>query len=116
MARPAALKARHYYILVALGAGDRHGLAIAREVERLSEGQVRLWPASLYSSLEDLLARGLIVEVDDPRERPPDESERKRFFRITSAGRRAMAEETERLAGLVRIARARARTRPGETG
>ena len=47
----APLKPRHYYILLALAETDRHGLSIAREVGTLSDGQVRLWPATLYGSL-----------------------------------------------------------------
>ncbi len=47
------VKTPWYYILLALAAGDRHGLAIARDVQTLSNAQVRLWPATLYGSLEE---------------------------------------------------------------
>src|SRR5262245_29662929 len=108
------MKPRHYYILLALAAGDQHGLGIAREVKALSDGQVTLWPATLYGSLDELCETGWIAEIDDPRQRPPDESEKRRIFRLTSAGRRTLAAETDRLSGLVRVARSRisARTRP----
>jgi DNA-binding PadR family transcriptional regulator len=108
------LKPRWYYILLALASGDRHGLAIARETAALSDGRVRLWPATLYGSLEELRELRLIEELDSPR-RPPDESERRRYYRITRAGRAALAAETERLAGIVRVARARIKPRAGET-
>ncbi len=109
-----ALKTTWYYILLSLAPSDRHGLAVAREVLALSDGQVRLWPAMLYGALEDLSDRGWIEEVTDARRRP-DESERKRYYRITRAGRAAAAAETHRLAGLVRVARARVKPRAGET-
>jgi DNA-binding PadR family transcriptional regulator len=109
-----ALKTTWYYILLSLAASDRHGLAVAREVLALSDGQVRLWPAMLYGALEDLVERGLIEELTRPRARPA-ESERRRYYRITRAGRAAAAAETDRLAGLVRVARARVRPRAGET-
>jgi DNA-binding PadR family transcriptional regulator len=108
-----ALKTHWYYILVSLAATDRHGLAIAREVLALSDGRVRLWPATLYGALGDLSDRGWIEELNDPQRRLVDDSQRKRYYRITRAGRRAAAAETERLAGLVRIARSR--VKPGET-
>lgn len=112
MPATSALKPRHYYILLALAAGDQHGQAIAREVQSLSDGQVTLWPATLYGSLDDLLATGWIEEIDDPRKRPPDESEKRRIFRLTAVGRRTLAAETDRLSQLVRVARTRiARTR-----
>ena len=111
---PTSLKTPWYYILIALAAGDRHGLAIAREVLALSDGRVRLWPATLYGALEDLCDQGWIDEVDEAR-RPPDDSERRRYYRITRAGRGAMTAETARLASLVRVARSRVKPRAGET-
>jgi DNA-binding PadR family transcriptional regulator len=110
-ARP-RLKTPYYYILLALAAGDRHGLAIARDVHTLSDAQVRLWPATLYGSLEELRENGWIEELTAEPERPSDESERRRYYRITRAGRRVLASETERLAALVRVARSRARRQP----
>src|SRR5690349_8675778 len=109
MAADAALKPHWFYILLALADGDRHGLAIARDVQSLSDGAVRLWPATLYGSLDDLRARRLIEELP---EHPEEESERKRYYRLTRAGRVALTDEGERLARLARLARAR--TRPGE--
>ena len=106
------LKPRHYYILLVLAGGDSHGQAIAREVQSLSDRQITLWPATLYGSLDELLETGWIEELDDPRERPADESEKRRIFRLTAVGRRTLATETERLSELVRVARTRiARTR-----
>ena len=77
------LKTPWYYILLALAAGDRHGLAIARDVQTLSEAQVRLWPATLYGSLEELSDNGWIEELTAEADRPSDESERRRYYRIT---------------------------------
>jgi DNA-binding PadR family transcriptional regulator len=101
-------RSRHYLILLALLSREAHGLAIAREVERLSGGRVRLWPATLYGSLEQLRRWGFIEELPEP---PPGESERRRFFRITTTGREAAGAETRRLAELVRVARARTKPR-----
>ena len=109
-----SLKTSWYYILLSLAASDRHGLAVAREVLALSDGRVRLWPAMLYGALEDLCDRGWIEEVTDGGRRQ-DDSERKRYYRITRAGRATAAAETERLAALVRVARPRVKPRTGET-
>lgn len=104
------MKSREYLVLLALADGDRHGLAIARDVQRVSDGAVHLWPATLYGTLEDLVERGWIVEVDP---QPAREREKKRFYSLTRAGQRALDGETGRLAALVKIARARVR-RAGE--
>jgi DNA-binding PadR family transcriptional regulator len=104
------LKTTWYYILLALADDDRHGLAIAREVHALSDGQIRLWPAMLYGALEELNDRGWIDELTNAR-RPANDSDRKRYYRISRAGRAAAAAETERLSALVRVARSR--VKPG---
>jgi len=101
-----SMKPHLFYILLALGEGDRHGLAIARDAQELSGGSVRLWPATLYGSLDELRTRKWIEELP---EHPADESERKRYYRLTRAGRAALTDEADRLARLARLARARAR-------
>ena len=101
------LKPHWFYILLALAEGERHGLAVARDVQALSDGAVRLWPATLYGSLEELRSRRWIEELD---EHPEQESERRRYYRITKAGRAMLTEEAERLGRLARLARSRVRT------
>ena len=107
MAADASLKPHWFYILLALADGDRHGLAIARDVQSLSNGAVRLWPATLYGSLDDLRGRKWIEELP---EHPEEESERKRYYRLTRVGRAALTDEADRLGRLARLARARVRT------
>lgn len=107
------MKNRVYLILLALADSDLHGLAVARAVQELSDGETRLWPASLYGTLDELADGGLIHELDDPH-RPADESDKKRFYRLTRAGHRALAAETDRLAALVKVARSRLRLSSGD--
>jgi DNA-binding PadR family transcriptional regulator len=102
---PQPMKARWYHILLSLAGGARHGLAIARDVRQSSHDGIRLWPATLYGSLEELADLGWIEEIDDESRRP-DASERKRYYGITRSGRSALDAETQRLADLVRLARA----------
>ena len=94
-----------FHILMALADEDRHGYAIIQEVHTRTNGEVRLSPATLYRSIQRMLDEELIEEV---RERPAPEldDERRRYYRLTSAGRSAAREEANRLAELVRLARA----------
>ena len=103
-----ALKPHHFYILLALADGDRHGLAIARDVQSQSDGRVRLWPATLYGSLDELRARHWIEEIGGS-----GDSERKRCYRLTRQGRAVLTDEAERLGKLARIARSRVRAHTG---
>ena len=100
------LKQHNFYILLALAEGDRHGLAVARDVQARSGGNVRLWPATLYGSLDELRARKWIEGLP---EHPAEESERKCFYRLTRAGRAALTDEADRLGRLARLAKLRAR-------
>jgi DNA-binding PadR family transcriptional regulator len=108
------MKRQWYFVLLSLAGGDRHGSGIMREVLELTGGELRLWPATLYGSLDELREEGWIEELSGAMERPEGESERKRFYRITASGRDALGAETERLAGIVREARARIPLRGSE--
>ena len=101
------MKRHLYLILVALADQDRHGSAIAREVHRLADGDVTLWPVTLYGSLAELAERKWIESLTGKASRPAGESERKRYFRLTRAGRRTLEAETRRLASLVSVAETR---------
>jgi DNA-binding PadR family transcriptional regulator len=68
---------------------------------------------ALYGTLEALAEAGLIEEIDHRHHRP-DESEKKRIYRLTRAGHRAVVEETDRLAALVKAARSRLKPRQGD--
>jgi DNA-binding PadR family transcriptional regulator len=100
------LRPNWFHILVALAREDLHGSAIAEDVLEQTEGALRLWPATLYRTLEDMVEGGLIEEVTGDR-RPEGESRRLRFYSVTSRGRRELAHEAERLAGMATTARDR---------
>ncbi len=96
---PDALKPADFHILMALSQGPRHGYGLMKEVERDSNGGVRLEIGSLYRLLARLLDSGLIEEVE--------EDERRRYYRISRPGRRLLKAEAERLASLVELSRER---------
>ena len=54
-----------FQILLALSGGERHGYAIMREVEASTQGQLRIGPGTLYRSIKQMLAQGLIVETEE---------------------------------------------------
>ncbi len=102
----AAVTPAEFYILLALAGDDRHGYAIMQQVETDSEGAVTLGPGTLYTAIRRLLAYGYIREVES-RIDPDLDDARRKYYRLTAAGRAAAAAEAERLAGLVRLARAK---------
>jgi DNA-binding PadR family transcriptional regulator len=65
---------------------------------------VTLGAGTLYRTIQRLLEQDLIVEVDA---QPSDSTdERRRYYRVTTFGRSVARAEAERLAGLVKLARA----------
>ena len=94
-----------FHILVALSDGERHGYAIMQDVASRTDGALRLSPGTLYGSIKRMLEEGLIVEVGD-RERPDEDDERRRYYRITTFGRTVAQAEARRLAMLLRQAKA----------
>jgi DNA-binding PadR family transcriptional regulator len=103
------LPAAAFQILLSLAEGDLHGYAIMRQVEEQTAGKVRLGPGTLYSSIQALLEEGFIEEAErgDGGEGPQAQKERRRLYRLTSAGRKVARNEAERLADILRIARAK---------
>lgn len=95
-----------FHILLALSGGERHGYTIMREINETSGGAFKLGPGTLYRSIKQMLALGLIEESGE-RPDPELDDERRRYYRITAAGRHAASVEATRLARLVSAARAR---------
>jgi len=95
-----------FQILLALAGDDLHGYGIMREVAEQTEGRMRLGPGTLYSSIQTLLEARLIEELDQ-RETAKSCQERRRYYRLTAAGRKLARSEADRLADLLRVARAK---------
>lgn len=97
--RTKPLPAASLHLVLALLEGENHGYALMRKVEELSDGAVRMGPGTLYGTLNRLLADGFIVETTDAQ--PRDDSERRRYYRLTADGERVAQAELARLRTLV---------------
>ncbi len=82
-----------FLILTALADRPLHGYGIITDVQRISDGRVRLRAGTLYAALDRLQADGLVAadreEVVDGRLR--------RYYRLTEDGAAALAAEVDRL-------------------
>lgn len=96
---PAAL-----HILLCLAGEARHGYAIMQEVLKQTNGQFRLRPGTLYDNIQKLITQCLVEE--DPRV-SKDDDPRRRYFRLTSLGRRVLAADVERLKSAIEEAAVR---------
>ena len=91
-----------FFILVSVSPGPKHGYAIMKEVEILSEGRVILSTGTLYGAIKRLLELGWIRRVDDPI--PNDTARERKAYILTEFGRKVLNAELERLQKLVSTA------------
>jgi DNA-binding PadR family transcriptional regulator len=99
------------YILLALTEGEKHGYVLLGDVERLSDGAVKVGAGTLYGSIKRMLADGLIQE-SDARPDPALDDQRRRYYRLTGLGERVADAELRRLAALLQRTSARGAAKP----
>lgn len=99
-----------FFVLFALATGDKHGYAIMKEARALSEQRFQMGPATLYTTIQRLTEYGWISQVINPKCDDP----RRRYYRLTPAGRDALQEELRRMEALVKKSKAM-RQRPAES-
>jgi len=104
------------HILLALAdeRQGKHGYAVAREVEELTDGQIRMGPGTLYGSIQRMFDALLIDEAQRTKRvrAQAEDDERRRYYRITPFGLRVLELELTRLAHVVAIARRKQLLRP----
>jgi DNA-binding PadR family transcriptional regulator len=94
-----------FFILLSLLPGPKHGYAIMKDVEALSESRVSLSTGTLYGALKRLLESGWVRrEEDDGLE---EASRPRKAYALTQLGKGILAAETARLKRLVGMAQAR---------
>ena len=93
-------------MLLELTEGERHGYALKRGILSRTQGKLNLGSGALYGSINRMLEEGLIEESGE-RPDPHLDDERRRYYRITTLGRRAIQAEAVRLRDLVRLAESR---------
>ena len=91
-------------VLRSLLLGPSHGHAIVKLIQQLSDEALQVDHGSLYPALNRLLKQRWIAAN---WEQMPDKNRQARYYRLTPAGRKLARSEAERLAGLLRVARAK---------
>ena len=91
-------------ILMSLADKPRHGYALMKDIEILSNGRVRLSTGTLYGALRRLLEERWIERFDQE-----DTTREKQAYRLTAIGRKQLQFELERMRQLTRAGTARLR-------
>ncbi|MGP8245612.1 MAG: PadR family transcriptional regulator [Bryobacteraceae bacterium] len=95
-----------FHILLALADEERHGYGIMQDVARQTDDGLQLGPGTLYGCLKRMLAGGLVEESEE-RPDPALDDERRRYYRMTTLGKRVVRAEAQRLTGAVMAAKAK---------
>lgn len=94
-----------FYILLALFDGPAHGWGIIKRIRDITEGQSDPSTGSLYLAMMRLEKSALIAEAKRPAGEADDP--RRRYYKLTPAGRAIAQGEAQRLEQLVKHARSR---------
>lgn len=94
-----------FHVLLALADGPRHGYAIMKDVEGHTDGSLSLGAGTLYGTLQRLTDAGWVAESEAPIAAASLRDERRRFYKLTPDGRKALGAEVARLEDLIRLAR-----------
>jgi DNA-binding PadR family transcriptional regulator len=90
-----------FSILLALSLKHRHGYEIIKQVNEDSLGKIKLSPGALYTSIKQLNEQNLIEEIEDGSDT------RRRYYRLTSKGKKILGAELEYYKNTVELARQR---------
>ena len=101
-----------FFILLSLATKPKHGYAIMKDVQALSDGRVILSTGTLYGAIKRLLNFGWIHPLEVKQETQASNRERK-AYRLTNIGNRILHSEIARLENLT--AKAKLRTRGAES-
>lgn len=91
-----------FHILLALAKGEKHGYEIMKTVRQDSGGKVKMGNGTLYGSLKRMLSHGL---VEDAGDKAGSDNTRRKYYRLTKLGRKALEAETERYINTARVIR-----------
>ena len=91
-----------FLILFALASGDKHGYAIMQEARKLSDHSFQMGPATLYTTIQRLLDADRIREVPGP----DHGDSRRKYYRLTGAGRSTLNAELARMESMVKKSKA----------
>jgi DNA-binding PadR family transcriptional regulator len=91
-----------YFILLSLSPKPKHGYAIMKEVQELSDGHVMLSTGTLYGALKRLLDEGWIIRLEETSSK--GNTRDRKVYRLTEQGRRVLHNEIARLNKLLMAA------------
>jgi DNA-binding PadR family transcriptional regulator len=91
-----------FFILLSLSPKPKHGYAMMKDVESLSEGRIRLSTGTLYGAIKRLLEKGWIKRAEELITQ--EDGRGRKAYTLTRYGQRILNAEVDRLQDLVEVA------------
>lgn len=93
-----------FYILLSLAIGERHGYEIMKQVNHDTQGRVKIGNGTLYGSIKRMLQDKLIEDAGDKFDQ---DNTRRKYYKLTVLGRKALNAEMKRYVETAEIIRIR---------
>ena len=87
-----------FYMLLSLATKERHGYDIMKQVEKDSQGKIKLGPGTLYGAIKRMLEEKLIIEIDSVHVR-------RKYYKLTEKGRSIFNNELQRYNQAIELAK-----------
>ena len=92
------------FILMSLSQGPKHGYAILKDVQQISQGRINFSTGTLYGALKRLLEQGWIKRNAEQAEIAEETGQSRKDYELTPLGKKVMNSEIERMENLVNLA------------
>ena len=86
-----------FFILLSIHQEPKHGYAILKEVQFLSEDRIHLSTGTLYGAIKRLLERNLIAQVEIRDESQVSSKRPRKLYALTNSGREVLEDEIQRI-------------------
>ena len=93
-----------FFILMSLSPGPKHGYAILKDVQELSQGRINFSTGTLYGALKRLLDQGWIKRNAEQAENTEEAGRSRKEYELTPLGKKVLNAEIGRMKNLVNLA------------
>src|SRR5215831_6399953 len=89
-----------FFVLFSLANGNKHGYAIMQDTAIFSNGEFRMGPGTLYTTLQRLLDLSLIEETTAAEKPSTERDSRRRYYKLSRLGKALLEADLNRMSSV----------------
>lgn len=93
-----------FFILLSLSSKPKHGYAIMKEVQEMSDGRITFSTGTLYGAIKRLLDQGWITRNEEEEKTEPESTRTRKEYELTALGRKVMNSDVIRMKTMIHLA------------